>query len=181
MLPCTRSSFLTSYSKRVPAISQREIISFPAFITPAELILFTDRLDGSDTPGISHTEIKKKARGWFSLWRGMNLSTYLSNYCAYGLESITFPPWLFTLCHFSILLLASLYQAPSSPSLFRVSFPHSVIPLSDLAPLPPRLLPSLPPTLDGPPLYLFPPLCLQSSSHFPKSLPIPPCLRASPL
>lgn len=55
------SSFLSSYSKRMLAISQREIISSPAFITLTELILFTDSLDGLDAPGISHTEIKTRA------------------------------------------------------------------------------------------------------------------------
>lgn len=34
--------FLTSLRKRMPAASQREIISFPAFITPMEIIYFTD-------------------------------------------------------------------------------------------------------------------------------------------
>lgn len=37
------SFFLTSYSKRLEAISQREMISFLAFITPVEVSLFIPR------------------------------------------------------------------------------------------------------------------------------------------
>lgn len=58
----------------MPALFQRGIISFLDFITLTELILFRDRLDGLDAPGISHTKIKTHA--WISLWRDMNLSTW---------------------------------------------------------------------------------------------------------
>lgn len=83
----------------------------------------------------------------------MNLLTSLANY---GLESITFPSWLFTLCHFSILspccfinpshlaalsrLIGLLCLETASP--LCVSITHFAIPLSDPTPLP--SFPSIP-------------------------------------
>lgn len=175
----------------MPAISQREIISFLAFITPMGLILFTDRLDGLDAPSVSHTEIKTRAQ--ISPWHGMNLLTYLANYGAYVLKSITFPPSPFAI---SPSLPSHHYinpaHLPTRPPLW-FSLPGNYLTLSGLlaslcnstvwpytSPPSSSIFSSV---LYDPwwsPSVSFPPLPF-SSSHFPKSLPIPPCLLASAL